>query len=84
MMFSILIPAKSREITFRGEIICEGDSAFVELFFSGSEELALEADCVSVPRLEGFCFLAAGFFIGERAGFAERVEVGLPVSRSTT
>ena len=80
-IFSILIPAKSRETTFSGEMTCDADSAFVELVFVGSKELSLE-EGVSLLRLEGFCVLAADFFIEENTGFAERVD-DLKVSRST-
>lgn len=73
-MFSMLMPMKSRETTFRGEIICEDTSEVVLIFFVGFEGLSLEDGLVMTPGLDGFCLLVAGFFIEAKTGFVKRVE----------
>ncbi len=79
-MFSMLVPMKSRLMTFRGDMICEDIPAVVLLFFAGLEELFLDGELVATPRLDGFCLLIAGFFIEAKTGFAKRVESGHLIS----
>ena len=63
-------------------MICEDISAVVLFFFKGSEALLLDGELVATPRLDGFCFLVAGFFIEAKTGFAKRVlkkAIGIPL-----
>ena len=55
-------------------MICEDISPFVLLLFVDSEELVLDRQWVAMPRLDGFCFLVAGFFIEANINLAKRVE----------
>jgi len=57
-------------------MICEDISSFVLLFFVNSEDLVLDGEWVALPRLDGFCFLVAGFFIETNISLAKRVEAG--------